>query len=101
MPPDNNPLPPPHPAPNHLPPEIMPPINMAQSGMSRDEDLLEPGEQLVVIVRKHPIGIVGIYLESLIGLLAVFGLLVAVAPDLLDGLSNQAYKVLVAVFIFG
>ena len=90
-----------HPPPDHLPPKIMPPINMTQSGMSHDEDLLEPGEQLVVIVKKHPIGLIGIYIEALVGLLAVFGLLVAVAPDFFNGLSNQAYMAVVAVIIFG
>lgn len=91
-----------HQPPDHLPASMMPPINMARpSGLKDSEDLLEPGEQLVVIVRKHPIGIVGIYAEAVIGLLAVFGLLLAVAPNFFTGLSNQAYKIMVGVIIFG
>ena len=78
----------------------MPPINMSQLPQV-SEDLLEPGEQLVVVVKKHPIGIVGIYLEALVGLLVVFGLFLAIAPDFFNGLSNQAYKILVGVIIFG
>lgn len=102
MQPDQPQMPPPtHQPPNHLPPEIMPPINMSASGMSRDEDLLEPGEQLVIVVKKHPIGIIGIYLEALIGLLAVFGLLLALVPSFFTGLSASAYRIAVAIIIFG
>ena len=93
-------MPPNSPHPAHLPPSVMPPINMSQLPQV-SEDLLEPGEQLVVVVKKHPIGIVGIYLEALVGLLVVFGLFLAIAPDFFNGLSNQAYKILVGVIIFG
>jgi len=71
------------------------------SGLKGSEDLLEPGERLVVIVRKHPIGIIGIYIEALVGLLVVFGLFLAIAPDFFNGLSDQAYKILVGVIILG
>jgi len=102
MPPEDQTQPPTHQPPSHLPPSMMPPINMAQSsGLKGSEDLLEPGEQLVVIVRKHPIGIVGIYAEALVGLLVVFGLFLAIAPDFFNGLSAQAYKILVGVIVFG
>lgn len=91
-----------HQPPDHLPPSMMPPINMTQpTGLRGSEDLLESGEQLVVIVRKHPIGIVGIYVEALVGLLVVFGLFLAIAPDFFNGVSNQAYKILVGVIVFG
>ena len=103
MPPESQaPQPPTHHPPDHLPPSMMPPINMSQSfGLKGSEDLLEPGEQLVVIVRKHPIGIVGIYVEALVGLLVVFGLFLAIAPDFFNGISDQAYKILVGVIVFG
>ncbi len=103
MQPENqSPLPPPHQPPNHLPPSMMPPINMSRRPeIKGSEDLLEPGEQVVVVVRKHPIGIVGIYVEALVGLLVVFGLFLAIAPDFFNGLSDQAYKVLVGIIIFG
>lgn len=102
MPPDQIPTSPPaHQPPNHLPPEIMPPINMTPSGFSRDEDLLEPGEQLVIVVKKHPIGIIGIYIEALVGLLAVFGLLLALAPGFFSGLSSTAYRTAVAIIGIG
>ena len=91
-----------HKPPGHLPPSIMPPINMTHpSGLRGSEDLLEPGEQLVVTVRKHPIGIVGIYAEALVGLLVVSGLFLAIAPDFFNGLSSQAYKILVGVIVSG
>ncbi|MDO8591803.1 MAG: PH domain-containing protein [bacterium] len=103
MPPKSqDPQPPMHRPPDHLPPSMMPPINMSHSfGLKGSEDLLEPGEQLVVIVRKHPIGIVGIYIEALVGLLVVFGLFLAIAPDFFNGLSTQAYKILVGIIVFG
>lgn len=103
MQPENqSPLPPPHQPPNHLPPSMMPPINMSrQTKIKGSEDLLEPGEQVVVVVRKHPIGIVGIYIEALVGLLVVFGLFLAIAPDFFNGVSDHAYKVLVGIIVFG
>ena len=102
MPPENQTPRSSHQPPSHLPPSMMPPINMADPpGLRGSEDLLEPGEQLVVIVRKHPIGIVGIYAEALVGLAVVFGLFLAIAPDFFNGLSAQAYKILVGVIIFG
>lgn len=103
MPPENQtPQPPAHQPPNHLPSSMMPPINMSlPSGLKGSEDLLEPGEQLVVIVRKHPIGIVGIYIEALVGLLAIFGLFLVITPSFFTGLSNQAYRILVAIIVFG
>lgn len=88
--------------PSHLPPTMLPPINMTpQTQLGGNEDLLEPGEKLVVVVKRHPIGIVGIYTEALIGLLVVFGLLVAVASNLFAGLSDQAYKIVVVVNVLG
>lgn len=89
--------------PSHLPPAILPPINMAPQSPPPhgSEDLLEPGERLVVIVKRHPIGIVGIYIEAFVGLLVVFGLLVTLAPNFFSGLSDQAYKIAVAVIILG
>jgi len=102
MPPESQaPQPPTHQPPDHLPASVMPPINMTPPDLKSSEDLLEPGEQLVVVVKKHPIGIVGIYLEALVGLLVVFGLFLAIAPDFFNSLSNQAYKILVGVIIFG
>jgi hypothetical protein len=102
MPPESQAPEPPHQPPDHLPASVMPPINMTQpSGLKGSEDLLEPGERLVVIVRKHPIGIIGIYIEALVGLLVVFGLFLAIAPDFFNGLSDQAYKILVGVIILG
>lgn len=103
MPPENQPPQSSHQPPSHLPPSILPPVNMADPppGLRGSEDLLEPGEKLVVIVRKHPIGIVGIYAEALVGLAVVFGLFLAIAPDFFNGLSAQAYKILVGVIIFG
>lgn len=90
----------PHEPPGHLPPDMLPPINMTHQAHHGD-DFLEPDEQELAVVKRHPIGIVGIYLESLLGLLVVMGLGIAVAPDFLNDLSPQAYRILIAVIVFG
>lgn len=102
MPPESQAPQPQHQPPDHLPSLMMPPINMADPpGLRGNEELLEPGERLVVIVRKHPIGVVGIYVEALVGLLVVFGLFLVIAPDFFNGLSAQAYKILIGIIVFG
>jgi len=61
-----------------------------------DNDLLEPGEHIVTVVHRHPIGIVIIYLEALVGVIAIIALLMVLAPSFLDNLSGQAYNLFIA-----
>ena len=62
-------------------------------------DLLEPGATNVTIVHRHPIGIVFIYLETLIAVIAVLALMLVVAPDFFTNLSSQAYSLLIATML--
>src|SRR5690242_8108781 len=102
MEPDPQPPAPQHQPPSHLPPEMLPPINTTPTHVEHhSEDLLEPDEQELAVVRRHPIGIIGIYLESLIGLLVVGSVFFLVGPDFLNGLSSRAYPILIAVVVFG
>lgn len=66
-----------------------------------DEELLVAGEHVVVIVRKHIIGLVFIYLQALVGLIAVLSVLFFAIPDLVNNLDNQNNRFVIAVVIFG
>ena len=68
---------------------------------SADEDLMEPGEKLVVVVRRHIIGLVIIYLEAVAGLVAILALFITVAPETFEDLSRQGNRYLIAGIIFG
>jgi uncharacterized membrane protein YdbT with pleckstrin-like domain len=57
--------------------------------------MLEPGEHIVTVVHRHPIGIVAIYVAALVGVLALVGLMIAVAPSFLQNLSGQAYNLFI------
>ena len=65
-----------------------------------DSDMLEPGEQIVTVVHKHPIGIIFIYLEVLVGIIALVGLFIILAPDFLNNLSTQSYRLFLAAVVF-
>src|SRR5579871_1470264 len=70
-----------------------------------DLEMLEPGEHVVTVVHRHPIGIVAIYIETLVGIFALFFLARILAPDFFSNLSGQAYRlflaaVLLAVVLF-
>src|SRR5437868_3893352 len=103
MPPEDQTPQTPHQPPNHLPASVMPPINMAppNPSLGTNDDLLEPDEQELAVVHRHPIGIAGIYLESLAGLLLVTGLLFAIGPNFFNDLTPHAYNIAVIVIIFG
>jgi len=91
MPPQNPaPIPPAPPIP---PPPAVPPVPQISKS---DNDLLEPGEHIVTVVHRHPIGIIVIYLEALVGVIAIIALLMVLAPSFLDNLSGQAYNLFIA-----
>ena len=66
-----------------------------------DPELLVAGEHVVVIVRKHIIGLVFIYLEVLIGLIAVLSVIFISTPDIFNDLDKQPNRLLVALIILG
>jgi len=83
------PVPPPAPTPPNTP-------EASAAFIKEARDLLEPGETIVTIVHRHPIGIVFIYLETLVAVIAVLVLMLVVAPDFFSNLSGQAYRLLIA-----
>jgi len=93
------PVPPP---PAQIPVPSPPPVNLQPSSppiSKSNSDMLEPGERIVTIVHRHPIGIIAIYLEALAGLIAVVVLIKVLAPSFLDNLSGQAYTLMIAIAI--
>lgn len=59
-------------------------------------NLLEPGEHMITVVRRHPIGIIIIYLEALLGVGALATLAILIAPDVFNDLSTQTNRLIVA-----
>ena len=62
---------------------------------------MEPGEKLLAVVHRHPIGIFFVYLEALAGVIAIIALFVTVAPETFQDLTRQGNRWLVAGIIFG
>ena len=58
-----------------VPDPAIPKIGALAIATADDEQLLEPGEHLVTVVRRHPIGLVAIYVEMLAGIAAVIAML--------------------------
>ncbi len=77
-----------------------PPVNPPPIVDGALASLLEPGEQMITVVRRHPIGIIIIYLEALIGVLALGVLAVFIAPDIFSDLSTQTNRLIIAGTIF-
>jgi len=68
---------------------------------STSEDLMEPGEKLLMVVRRHIIGMVLVYLEAFIGVVAIIALFATVAPQTFEDLSKQGNRWLIAGIVFG
>ena len=62
----------------------------------QDREYVEADESLVTIVHRHPIGVILIYLEATVAVLAFFLLGWVVFPGLTDGLSRDNQALLVA-----
>src|SRR3989344_3818556 len=56
--------------------------------------MLQPGEQVLFTVRRHPIGIIFIYLEVLAAVLTIVVIGYLAAPTLIDTLSEGANRLL-------
>lgn len=66
-----------------------------------DQEYIETGEHLVTIVHRHLIGIVGIYLGTLVAVLAVLFLGGFIMPGLFDNISSDGYSLLIALSLLG
>jgi len=76
------------------PPAAPPPITGAGS------ELLEPGEKMIVVVKRTVVGLVIIYLEALAVVLALVAIGIFVAPDLFGNLSDNSMKLVAAGMVF-
>jgi len=52
-----------------------------------------------MVVHRHPIGIIMIYIEALVGVGAVVALLILLSPSVLQNLSGQAYTLMMGIII--
>ncbi len=72
-----------------------------------DIAIMEPGEELVTVIYKHPIGIIAIYSQILIAIIALAVLFVLIAGNILTGFSSQdliligSAAVIIAAFLIG
>lgn len=64
------------------------------------KSMLEPGERLLTVVHRHPIGIIILYLEAVLGVGALAALLIVVAPSALKDLSSEANRLLIGGVVF-
>lgn len=83
---------------SQAPPESAPPIYLKEHP-SLESEVLEPGEHLICIVRRHPIGLVAIYLEALAALAAIFALMLVVAPSFTSSSSGRYDLAFTGLFI--
>ena len=58
--------------------------------------MLEPGECVITVVHRHPIGIIAIYLVTLIGVIALIALVMFTGASFFSNLSPQAYRLFLA-----
>lgn len=65
-----------------------------------DEKLLEPGEQLVTVIRRHPIGIIGIYAEMVVGIVGVITLVLLAIFVFFASLSSGSKGLIAAGALF-
>jgi uncharacterized membrane protein YdbT with pleckstrin-like domain len=87
----DNPAPPPAPA---APPPL--------AGVSRfpDADMLEPGEEVLTVVRRSLVGLIGIYLVAIVAVAAIIGLVIAISPDAFESSgSNFSSSLSAVIFI--
>ncbi|HVS78869.1 MAG TPA: PH domain-containing protein [Candidatus Saccharimonadales bacterium] len=61
------------------PPATPPPLQGVKRPAS--QDLLEPGEQVLTVIRRSIIGLLGIYLVAIVAVAAIFTLAVVLSPD--------------------
>jgi uncharacterized membrane protein YdbT with pleckstrin-like domain len=87
------------PAPPAAPPQTPPPL----AGVSRspEEDMLEPGEHVLTVVKRSAVGLLGIYLVATAAVLAIIGLLVALSPDTFSTDSVNISPALSGIIIVG
>lgn len=81
------------------PPKDPPPLPAVSK--SSEEDLLEPGEQVLTVVHRSHVGLIGIYAVAIAAVAAIFTLLIALSPDTFDTSSATISPALSAIIILG
>jgi hypothetical protein len=81
------------------PPPTPPPL--AGAAARRDEDMLEPGECVLTVVRRSFIGLLGIYLVATAAIAAILVLVVVLSPDTFNTDSVNISPALSAIIIVG
>jgi uncharacterized membrane protein YdbT with pleckstrin-like domain len=61
--------------------------------------MLEPGENILTVVHRSVIGLVGIYLVAIVAVVAIFVLLIAISPDTFDTSSASISPQLSAIMV--
>lgn len=77
-------------------PATPPPLPGALS-KAANQDMLEPGENILTVVRRSVIGLVGIYLVAVVAVAAIFVLVVALAPG---AFGSQGYHISAGLSVF-
>jgi len=83
--------------PSDEPPAQPPPL----TGISkeRETDMLEPGEQVLTVVHRSVVGLLGIYLVAFVSIAAIVALVIAISPDTFDTSSPSISGPVSAIII--
>lgn len=83
------------------PPQSPPPAPPPLPGVSShaDEDMLEPGENILTVVHRSSVGLVGIYLVAIAAIVAIVGLVLAMSPSEFDTSSYNISPALSALIL--
>ncbi|HET7827735.1 MAG TPA: PH domain-containing protein, partial [Candidatus Saccharimonadales bacterium] len=81
------------------PPLTPPPLQGASK--NAEQDMLEPGESVLLVVRRSVIGLIGIYLVATAAVAAIFGLIVSLSPSTFDTSSANISPALSAIIVVG
>jgi hypothetical protein len=67
--------------------------------IGQEKSMLEQGETIVTVIRRHPIGLIAIYLQAGAAIIAITLLAIVLAPELLSELSTPAIGFLTGMSI--
>lgn len=78
------------------PPAEPPPLQGVSK--NREQDMLEPGECVLKVVRKSAIGLIGIYLVAIIAAAAIVTLVIVISPSTFEATGTKEKGSLTAIF---
>lgn len=80
-------------------PDTKPAASATGASRSADTDMLEPGENILTVVRRSLIGLVGIYLVAVAAVAALLGLIIAISPAAFEDTSGGFSASLMAIIM--